>query len=109
MKLDNLLQDLGLAIAMMVGAIITWLKLQDNFTHEMTKIQKIRKLVIGCVGSCITVLLVYELLTYFNLPPRLATAVSALFGYIGGDVSIKLILTYIEKFINKKIEGSNNG
>lgn len=104
MKLDNLIQDLGLVVSMLVGAIITWLKLQDNFTKEMTKAQKARKLIIGCVGSCITVLLVYELLIYFNLPPRLATAISALFGYIGGDVSIKLILSWIENYINKKIE-----
>lgn len=104
-KFQTILQDIGLYIALLIGGVITWLKLQDDESIKLlTRGAKLRKMIIGCVGSCIAVLLVYEAAIAFGVSPRFATALAALFGYIGGDITIKLVLSYVEKYTDKILE-----
>ena len=101
---DNQNKDIFLVLIALFAGIITMLKGYDDLNGQISKGQKFRKLIVGCFGSFITVFAVFEVLAYFELPVRLCLALSAVFGYLGGDVSIKLLLGYIEKLVDKKVD-----
>lgn len=101
---SNQQKDIFLIIIAFLAGIITMIKGYDDLNGQLTKGQKFRKLIVGCFGSFITVFAVFEVFAYFGLPTRLCLALSAVFGYLGGDVSIKLLLGYIEKLVDKKVD-----
>lgn len=96
--------DIWLAIIALISGFVTMLKNYDDLNQNITIFARIRKLIVGCIGSFVVVFACYELLFYIGLPNRLCLALSALLGYLGGEFSINFILKYVEIFLVKKID-----
>lgn len=70
---------------------------------ELEKGDRIKKLFIGSVGSCISVVCVYEiLLKLFGWDPTLCLALGAATGFIGGEAALRIVLKFLEKKLGIK-------
>ena len=96
-QLTNYLKEWSIVVVCVIIMAVTAADFPSKPHYDdMTAGEKVRKLFIGCVGSCIAVICVYELFKYMNFPEMLALGFGAAAGYIGGETMIKLFLEFIE-------------
>lgn len=96
-QVTNYLKEWSIAVVCVIIIAVTAANFPANPHYgEMTFGEKIRKLFVGCVGSCIAVICVYEFFKYIHFPEMLALGLGAAAGYIGGETMIRLLLEFIE-------------
>lgn len=69
----------------------------------------IRRYLYGVGGSCITTYSVCEILVFLGAPANLAIILGGACGYIGAEVFTKILVAWIEKKLNIKINKNDSG
>lgn len=97
--------DIWLAFLSFCSAVLYAVKNYDDF-KEVSRWVRFRKLIYGTVGSALTTWVMFEILMYLNLPPRLCLALGASCGYLGAEVVSRIAIGFIEAKIgnSKKIK-----